>query len=92
MDYLRTAFEVAKKEKLNFDGIVENFGGRSDVEAATGVLIRLYFDYTRTLFLLDDKGNMPLFKDVEAQLYWLRCTIEAFQKMKEPNGKIKIEM
>ena len=91
MDYLKCAFETVKKEKLNFDDLIELFGNRAQVETVTKALLNLYFDYTRAL-LLSKRDDVPLISDVEKEIFWLRNLIETLQKMREPDGRIRIEM
>ena len=91
MDYFRVIFECAKKENLNFDALIELFGDKADVEIIVKNLTTLYFDYTRSLLMLDE-DHKPAVKEIDNELTWLRNVIDAFQKVRKPNGRVRLEM
>lgn len=91
MDYLKVIFERSKKESWNFDTIVDMFGDKGDVETICQYLTELYFDYTRSLLMLKEVQK-PTFEQIDTELFWLRNVIEAFRKVREPNGRVRLEM
>lgn len=91
MEVFNLIFANAKKENLNFDALVELFGDKADVETIVKSLTELYFDYTRSLLMLDE-NHKPDFNEIDAELFWLRNVIHAFQKVREPNGKVHLVM
>ena len=91
MDYLKVIFERSKKENWNFDTIVDMFGDKGEVETICQHLTELYFDYTRSLLMLQEMQK-PTFEQIDMELFWLRNVIEAFRKVREPNGRVKLEM
>lgn len=91
MDVFKLTFANAKKENLNFDALVELFGDKADVETIVKGLTELYFDYTRSLLMLDET-HKPNFEEIDTELFWLRNVINAFQKTREPNARVHLVM
>lgn len=91
MDEFKLIFANAKKENLNFDALVELFGDKADVETIVKSLTELYFDYTRSLLMLDE-SHKPDFSEIDAELFWLRNVINTFEKVRKPDGRVHLVM
>lgn len=91
MDWLESSIKHIENDGLNFNEIVELFGSRTDIDEITKWLKVLYFDYTRLLFVINDRDKLPLPEEIEQELYWLRQILEAIEAMKEPNRRIRIK-